>query len=138
MSMPVFQLTVLTASAGNAGSSDGTLTAIGIILGFILLVAAAIRYSEGKKDKKPEDGTPAGGKAEPENAPAAPLTPRLTGSLIKKLGLDQGREADAGPKEKTLDMIFAEANGKWVCPQCEIIHGGEESICAVCGFVRKE
>ena len=54
-------------------------------------------------------------------------------------------EADAKPaiikneldERITLDQIFAQQTGQWVCPRCETMHPMERTHCFICDYDRK-
>ena len=93
----------------------------------VLLVAAFVIYR--KKSSTPE-GDVKKAPDEPEPTPK----PLLTGTLVAKLGIIPGATKKFEPRPKSADEMFAEANGKWVCPQCELIHNNAERVCRVCGY----
>lgn len=48
-----------------------------------------------------------------------------------------GKNPDKVEEHKTLDEIYAEKNGMWVCEYCETFNPNKEHICVACGVGTK-
>lgn len=113
-------------AAQEAASAKIIIIGAALVL-IVLIVVAAARSSRGS------GGTPAVSPEKEELRPLAitrlPVRPEAdTKPAIIKNELDE---------RITLDQIFAQQTGQWVCPRCETMHPMERTHCFICDYDRK-